>query len=455
MKNPSNKITLKHYLACTFGFIMSNFAIMGYDHYSLYFMTDVAAVDASIAGTVLMVTSAIAAFADPIIANYVDQTNSRWGKYRPYLMFAPIIVALATILRFASPNLGNTGAAAFYGISSIIFIISLSFASVPTVTLTTALSDDYNVRNQLLSVRSIASTIVQAVLGMITLGAVAMMGGGQKGWLGFGIMCAVIIVVSSNICQFGIRDVDTPGKFSTPPKRPLFKALLSMLKNKPIMYLTAAMFLVTLVTQMGNSVAIHYYEHVLNDTSVLAKTSGFAMPITLAVPFLMPLLLRKISKRALAFGGFILTVLMPFCIMVFGAKLTVNTVIILILINRAGRTLLTPCISSLVPECVDFVNWKEGAASVALITATVAFGQKMARSAASGAVGGLLSLAGYNAANAGSAESIHAILNINGIYQVAALCLAMIPIIFFPINKKKGDELRAAIAERDAAKNAN
>ncbi|MCI8514692.1 MAG: MFS transporter [Lachnospiraceae bacterium] len=268
MKTRKGSITWKHYAACTFGFIMSNFAVMGYDHYSLYFMTDIALLDAGIAGT---------------------------------------------ILRFASPNLSATGSAVFYGIASIVFIIVFSFSSVPTVALITALSDDYNERNQFLSVRSIASTI----------------------------------------CQAGIRDIDTPGRFTIPPKRPLVTALLFMLKNKPIVYLTIAMFLVTLVTQMGNSVAIHYYEHVLHDTSVLAKTAGFGLPIMLAVPILMPILLRKISKRALLFIGFILTVLPPFSIMIFGVGLTVNTVIVLILINRAGRTLLTPCISSLVPECVD------------------------------------------------------------------------------------------------------
>ncbi|MDL2258799.1 MFS transporter [Eubacteriales bacterium OttesenSCG-928-K08] len=445
------KLGFKEYAAYVCGFIMLNISQLA-DQYGLFFMTDVAKFSSAAAGTILMVTSTIAAFIDPIIGNYVDQTESRWGKYRPYVMFAPIVVALMLVLRFSAPGFSQGGLTVFYSIAIGIFVIAMAFCSVPLSAFRTVLSDDYNDRNTLLSLSSLSSAAVGNILGIVCLSTVALFGGGERGWFWFAACCAVLMVICAQVCQMGVRHIDAPGKIATPPKKPLVTALFRMFKNKPVMCVGFAMFLSTFVTMIANNVAIHYYTHVLHDPSVLARTSAYGLPVQIISLLSLPFILRKISKRTLLFIGFGVSMIKPIVIMLFGATLSPDTVVLLIILSRVGGSFFTPAITSLIPECVDWTNLKEGAGAAALIGATISFLQKMGRSVASGVAGGLLAFAGYTVGAEITQSAVTAILNMNGIYQAIGLCLALVPILLFPINKQKGEELRAALRERDAGK---
>lgn len=449
-------LSWKIYVAYICGGIMLNLTQVA-DQYGLFFLTDIAKFDSAIAGTILTVTATIAAFIDPAVGNLADQTNTRWGKYRPYVIFVPFVVAGALMGRFAAPNLSTAGATVYYSVCIGVFVIAMSFLAVPVSTFRTVLSDDYDERNKLLSASSIASAICGNAIGLTCVGAVAFFGGGQRGWFLYATCAAILIIVCGTICQRGVRFVDAPGKIATPPKKPLVTALFRMFTNKPVMCIACAMFLSTFVTMIANNVAMHYYTHVLHDTSVLAKVSGFGLPIQIISLLSIPFILKKIDKRTLLFIGFSLNMIKPVAIMIWGASLSSNVVIVLIIIQRIGGSFFTPAITSWIPECVDWTNLKEGAGAAALIGATVSFFQKMGRSVASGAAGGLLAFAGYNpkVTTEVTETAVKAILDMNGIYCAAGLCLAMIPIILFPISRTKAQEIRAQLDARNAEKKAD
>lgn len=433
------------------GFIFLNLGQLA-DQYSLFFMTDIAKVSSSAAGSILMVTTLLAACCDPIIGNYVDQTNSRWGKYRPYIMFCPIGAAFFMILKFFTPDISAGALVAYYAVTSIAFTLIHNCAAVPMAAYKSVLTPDYDERNTLFSLSSISSTLITAALGMLCLSSVEKLGGGAQGWFYFVCIAWAIGLVAAFICQKGVAKKDAPGMIPTPPKKPLITSLFRMFKNKPTMCVAMAMFCSTFVTMITNNVQIHYYTHVLHDPSVLAKTSAYGLPIQIAALLCMPLLLKKISKRTLLWIGFAASVFRPLMIMLFGESLSVNQVIALILISRVGAAFFTPAISSWLPECVDWTNLKEGAGAAALIGATISFLQKAGRGIAQGAVGGVLAFAGYDPSAEITSGAIQAILNLNGLYGVIGLCIAMIPIILFPISKTKAEEIREELRVRDAAK---
>lgn len=441
--------TLSYYemFAYCCGFIFLNIGQLA-DQYSLYFLTDIAKISATAVGPILMGTTLIAAFCDPIIGNFVDQTNTRFGKYRPFVMFCPIGAAIFMIMRFYVPDMNSNALIAYYAITGMAFTLIHNCAAVPMAAYKSVLTPDYDERNVLFSLSSISSTLITALLGMVVLDSVAKLGGGQSGWFKFVCIAWAVGLLAAFICQNGVKKKDAPGMIATPPKKPLVTSIFRMFKNKPVMCVALAMFCATFVTMITNNVQIHYYEHVLHDTSVLKTTSAYGLPIQLAALMLMPLLLKKISKRGLLIIGFALSISRPFVIMLFGADLSVNTVIVLILVSRVGAAFFTPAISSWLPECVDWTNLKEGAGAAALIGATISFLQKTGRAVAQGAVGGILAFAGYVPGSAITPEATQAILNLNGLYGVVGLCIAMIPILMFPISRDKATEIREELSAR-------
>lgn len=447
--------TLSYYemFAYCCGFIFLNLGQIA-DQYSTYFLTDIAKISATAVGPILMGTTLLAAFCDPIIGNFVDQTNTRWGKYRPFIMFCPIGAAIFMILRFYVPDISPTAQIVYYTVTAIVFTLLHNCTAVPMSAYKTVLTPDYDERNVLFSLSSISSTLISALLGMVLLKSVDALGGGQKGWFWFVVIAWVIGLIAAFICQNGVKKKDAPGMIATPPKKPMVTSIFRMFKNKPVMFVAAAMFCATFVTMITNNVQIHYYQHVLHDTSVLAKTSAYGLPIQICSLLLMPLLLKKISKKGLLIIGFVLSVARPLAILIWGADLSVNAVIVLILVGRVGAAFFTPAISSWIPECVDWTNLKEGAGAAALIGATVSFLQKAARAIAQGAVGGILALAGYNPTAEITPDAVQAILNLNGLYGVIGLCVAMIPILLFPISAKEATEIREELAARREAEEA-
>ena len=428
-----------------------NLAMIG-DQFGLIFMTDIAGVSAGLASTVISISTLVSAIVDPIIGNIADQTNTRWGKYRPYLMIAPIFACATMLLRFTIPEFGEMGLATFYGVVLVMFVISHACITVPVAALKITLSDDYNDRNYLNAVNTIAVTLVSSLIGVVALDAVERFGGGSRGWVTFTAICWIAGFVCVFLAQRTAKKIDVPGAIATPKKRPLVSQLWHMRKNKPVMCVAFAMLAVTFVTMMANTVSMHYYTYVLEDTSVLQKTSAYGLPISLAASFALPFLLKVLDKRHMLFIGFVIIMIRPVAIFIGGDSLSADFVVVLILLSRIGGAFFTPAITSWIPECVDWTNWYEGAGAAALISATITFAQTLGRSIAQASVGWLLEAAGFVGGAAITEEATQAILNMNGLYMIIGYCIVLIPIILFPISRAKADELRAKLRERDAEK---
>lgn len=447
MKSRNRNLTYYEIFAYGTGGIFVNLAGVC-DQFGMYFLTDVAMLPAAVVGSMMMIGTIFDAVNDPIIGGMVDQNQSKIGKYRPFLIFGGLLTAAVSILRYIVPDFGQIGKIVYYMILLCLFSVGFTACTLPWQAMMSVLSPDYHERNVLLSTRSISGNLVGLLVNTIILSCVARLGGAENGgWWKFMVLAWAVAIPFIFVCQHGMKRVDYEGALPSPPKQPFFSKLGHLLRHKPVRCLSLAVAISSSVISLANVCEMYYYKYVLEDVSVLAKTSVWGAPVTIGCAFLLPILLKWIDKRNLILIAFAICIVKPVAIMLFGAEIPTGWVVALIIISRAGTALLSASIFAWTPECVDWTSYKDGVACAGLITASSTFMMKLGRAMGQTLAGWLMSAAGFHG-GAVTEAVIGQILNINGLYPLIGLCLTMIPILLFPISSEEAEEIRRKLAEK-------
>ncbi len=455
MKKEKRTLTNAEILSYAAGGIFINLA-GACDQFGMYFMTNVAMLPAEIVGIMLMCGTVFDAVNDPIIGAMADRNQSRIGKYRPFLILGGLLLCLVSIFRFIVPDFGQSGKVCYFMILLCLYSVGFTMCNIPWNTMMSVLSPNYTERNVLLSTKTISSNFVGMLVSGIMLRSVAALGGDENGgWWKFALIGWAVALPFIFICQNGMKRVDYKDSIPSPPKRSFFKGFVHILRHRPVLCLCLGMLISSMVSSMMNTSELYFYQYVLEDMTVLEKTSFLGFPVTLCCAALIPICLKYIDKRIAIIGAFAVCMVKPVFIFLFGDGLSTNFVIALIIISKAGMALQAAAIYAWIPECVDWTNYKDGAASAGLVNASVTFTMKLGRALGQSAAGGFMGMAGFTAGASVTKEVVSQILNLNGLYPVLGLCISMVPILLFPISREKAAEIRAYLAERDQKKTGN
>lgn len=462
MSKKSSSMSIGQIIAYTFGGVFVTMSCIG-DQFGLFFMTDFAGVNPGAAGSILAVATIVGSFMDPIVGGLVDQTNTKIGRYRPWLIIGGLVMALTMMMRFTpAPVDSDSGRVIFYGLATLLFVMSFSAVCVPWQGMIASITMDYNSRNILVAARAISGACVGNIIPMIIFKSIDMLGGGLNGWWKFVIIAMSMGYCAVLFCQWGVRELDRPqtvvvsdGAEKVKKEKFSFAAVAKVLKSRPVLFLSLAMILNNGIFTLGTVVEMHFYKYILQDVSVLAKAAAVTLPITIICSFLLPFVLAKVDKRTVIVIAAVLNAVKPLYIIFFAGSLNTNVIIALVLLQRVGLQFFQYSLYALVPDCVDFTQWTTGVNAAALISSIVSFSQRFSRAVGQGIAGWLLGLAGYvQNADVQPESALNAITNMSGIIQAAGLVLVVLPIIFFPISRKKSDEIRAELMKKEENGNA-
>ena len=189
----------------------ANFVFMTMILFQFNFYTDTMGIAAASAGTLLLVGRLWDAFFDPMMGVLADRTNTRWGKFRPWVLWTSVPWGIAMILAYTNPGLGSTGAIVYACLTNILLMTLYSANNTPYSAMTGVMSGDVNERTSLSSFRFVAAMIAQLIVGGFTLPLVAKFGHGNnaKGWqMTMGLwatVCVVLFVITFLTTQSASR----------------------------------------------------------------------------------------------------------------------------------------------------------------------------------------------------------------------------------------------------------
>ncbi|MCL6605111.1 MAG: glycoside-pentoside-hexuronide (GPH):cation symporter [Paenibacillus sp.] len=439
-KTPFKKSELASYL---FGGIGDS-AISGVvNTFFMIFATAVLKISPITIGTILLVTKFIDAFCDPVVGYLIDNTRTKYGKLRPYILFGGLFWAAMTFLLFFNPGFTSEAMKIAY-VATIYTLWGIGFSlfDVPYWSMSAILTPDAQKRNSLVSLTKSATTlgsIIVSLTGGVLVTYFASMPNSGQGFSYLGWLFSAIATISFIVLFVVSKERVKPSSAKTS-----FKSILHILKvNKPLQsYIVSQFFqvLTMVITMITGYYAIY-------NLGSIAMLSFIMIPIMigfLLTPIIIPKLLERIeTPRLFLYNGFA-SLIVGAIYFIVGYDNLVFVFIISLLSGMCMSVSMT--LSTIyVVDSIDYAEWKTGIRAEGTMFAVQSLTAKIMNAFGSFITGVLLTVIGFNTAvETQSSSTLQGLFFIYAFGVGISSVLGSIPLL---MNKYKGQERKRVLSE--------
>lgn len=437
------------------GDMASNFYMGFFGLFLLYYYTDVFGISPAGAATMLLVTKIVDAVSDPAMGIIADRTESRWGKYRPYLLFVAIPYALLGYLLFLGPELGETGKLIYAYVTYTLVMLAYTAINVPYSALLAVISPVAEERTKATQFRFIFASLGTLCVGAFATPLVGWLGGDDE-VLGFRltiILFAVLSVLIFWITFATTRERIRPKKHESSVR----EDLSALVKNVSWIVLVAVGILVVvgLVARFASIVFYMKYYLVddgsrvflIFDRTALLTSCGLIGQLIGAL--MTPMLAKRFEKHHLVIGMNILhAVLLGLCFVIPPDQYWLVVAVHSLGIFTFG--VIITLLFSMYTDCAEYGEWKTGKNTAGLTVSASMFSLKFG-SAVGGALPGFI-LAGFGFV-ANEVQTDSAITGIRLMFNILPavfFALAGLAMMFYRIDRKTLTRVEADLRERRA-----
>lgn len=448
----SVKITLKEKVGYGFGDAASSMFWKLFGSYLMIFYTDVFGLPAAVVGSMFLITRIWDSLFDPIVGMVADRTNTRWGKFRPYLLFLAIPFAVIGVFTFFTPGLDYTGKVIYAYVTYSLMMMVYSAINVPYASLLGVMSPDQKDRNILSTFRMTFAYIGSFVTFLLFMPLVNYFSNGsntvedqQHGWFMAVVVIAVICAVLFFMCFSFTKERVKPIKQE---KTPLLDDLRDLIKNKPWWILLGAGIAALVFNSIRDGATVYYFKYyivedgfgTINLFSIPFVLSGLYLALGQAANIVGVILAapvsNRIGKRYTYMGAMaIATVLSIVFYWMDKDSLTLIFILQALISICAGS--IFPLLWSMYADCADYSELKTGNRATGLIFSSSSMSQKFGWAIGSALTGWLLGYFGFQANEAQNPETINVIKMFLSFLPAVGTLLSVVFIYFYPLTEKK------------------
>ena len=414
----------------TWGYGLGDFGInlffMSAMTYLMYFYTDVFGISAAAAGSVIFVARIVDAVTDPLMGMVMDRTQTRWGAMRPYLLFGAIPLAVLAVLMFTVPDLSENGKLIWAYATYIGFGIAFTVVGLPYSSLTARMTDDYDERTTLSTVRMacafsgglLVSVSMPGLVGLAETEAE----GYQRTMMLFAVVATLLIWVAFAAAKETLVTLE-----QAPLKTVRTPLNLDPILRNPHLWVVIGIFCCGMLGFTLRSAATPYYfKYYVERPDLIGTyflvTLGVMVIGLIAVPRLADWLGKSRSiyiGAAITLVGCVLLYLMP--------KDAIVGIFISGSLVSLGATPVAVLGWAMLPDTVEYAQLRHGVRADGLIYSTASFVQKLAKGIGGAMIGAMLALTGYVANVEQSADTINAIVGL----MTWAPAAILLPLVVF------------------------
>ncbi|WP_082536833.1 MULTISPECIES: MFS transporter [unclassified Roseateles] len=447
MKTP--KLTKREIVGYGLGDMGFNFYWTNISTFLLIFYTDVFGITAAAAATMLFVVKIFNAFTDPMIGAFADRTQTRWGKFRPYLLFMPLPLAVCGVLTYSTPDFGPTGKLVWAYVTYLLLMTVYTSVNLPYSALSGVITGDARERNAINASRFVAGFAGGTIVTFVSPKLVAWFGAGDPalGWtltmVFWGIAAALIFAFTFSATTERVQPVQAAP--ST-----VRQDLADLRANLPWILLFFLALIIMLSITLRMTSAAYYFKYVVNRPDLLATFMPAYLLAAAAGTACTPLLTRFIDKRKL------LIVLMLISTVLSAAFLFVDAdqIWLMYALQIALGLALgpkSPLNFSMLADSADFNEWRNGRRATAMTFAASSFAQKLGTAVAVAVIGALFSVLGYVPNVAQSAESQAGIVWLMSVIPAAFTLIAAVLMMFYTLDNPTMARIQAELAARKSS----
>ncbi|MCI5664342.1 MAG: MFS transporter [Mediterranea sp.] len=456
--------TLKEKIGYGFGDMSSSMFWKIFSYYLPFFYSNIFGLSLADAGLLMLVTRIWDAVSDPMMGVIADRTHTRWGKYRPYLLWVALPFAIAGILLFTTPEMGRTGKLIWAYVTYILMMTVYTGINVPYGAMLGVMTDDSNTKTVFSSYRMFfaygGSFIALGAWEPLCNWFRSMDCSNATSW-----QFAMIVIASICFMGFILCFSMTREHVKSAAAKSIGKDVKSLVQNSPWWILNGAALLSNFFNTVRGATAAYFFKDYISAGasldcglfSIVLYAGLFLMVgevcnmlgVALAVPF--SLKLGKKSTYQLALVCLVLFSVLFFFVpnTPFGWWLMMLFQILISICTG----IISPLVWSMYADVADYAEQKDGTASTGLIFSSGSMAQKFGGAFAGWAVMALLAAFGYNTAEGAvqTPEALDGLKYLMSFVPAAIAGVSMLVMFIYPLNKSRMATINADLKARRTA----
>ena len=428
--------------------------------YLMIFYTDVFGMSAAVVGTMFLITRVWDSLFDPVVGVVADRTESRWGKFRPYLLCLAVPFGVLAILTFYTPQIGDNGKIVYAFVTYSLMMMIYSAINVPYASLLGVMSPNPQDRNVLSTFRMMFAYIGSFLALLLFMPLVNSFTGGdtsqqvqQHGWL----MAVVVFAVACTLLFLGCftltRERVKPMKVEKTPLKTDIKDLLS---NRPWWILLGAGIASLVFNSIRDGATVYYFKYYVDETAFGDVTiagipfvlSGLYLAVGQAANIIGVVaaapIAGKIGKRQTFMWAMIIATVLSIVFFFLESNQLVLIFVLQILISICAGCVF-PLLWSMYADCADYSELKTGNRATGLIFSSSSMSQKFGWAIGTAITGWLLAAFGFQANAVQNADTIQGIRMFLSLLPAVGTTLSVIFIFFYPLTERKMQEVTSEL----------
>lgn len=454
----SQKLSFTEKVGYSLGDLAANFVFQFMISLQVTFYVDVFGLPPDQAAFMFLVVGIAVAFVNPIMGVIADRTVTKWGKFRPWLIWTALPFGIIGVLTFTTPDISPAAKLIYAWVTYALLRGIYTVNNVPYASINAVMTDDPDERNSASQFRQIAANSAGFIVGALVVPLINVFAHGSKNPadLARGYQYTMGILMLTAMVMFVICFLATKERIIPDPqqKRSLKQDVSDLFSNKPwaILFL-ATLFYFAALCMRGNAM-LPYCKLFQGDENIFSWLNGFGLASLLVGVACSNVVSVRIGKKHLFFISMLLTGIFTVSLIFLPAGNTPLVVGIEVL-RQFSFGISGPILWSMMGDVADYGEWKKGRRADGIITSAVVFALWIGLTLGQAAVGALFSFYGYAAGTAvQTPEAIHGVVLTGGLYAGVCFLIAAALLLIYPLNraenKKIADELIARRKARQA-----
>ena len=436
-------LTIREKVAYGLGDTASNLVFQTVMLFLSYFYTDIFGIAPAVVGTLFLVVRIFDAVTDPLMGAMTDRTNTKYGKFRPYLLWLAIPFGFACVLAFTTPDFSEQGKIYYAFATYALLMLAYTAINIPYSALGGVLTAEPKERVSVQSYRFVFGMLGGLIVTALTIPLVDFFGAGDKAK---GYQLTMVAMSALGIVLFYLCFLGTKERISPPANQQtsIFKDLGSLWQNDQWRVLsTASLFLLTGMV-LRSTLAIYYVKYYLGREDIITYFVTTGMIAAIIGSGVAQFLAKKVCKvkayitlqliaAALSAGSFFIGSDQLFLAFTF------------YFLWSFFLQMATPLLWAKMADAVDYGHWKTGIRITGMVYSSIVFFIKMGLALGGAIAGWLLAYYGYQADVVQTASAQQGILISFTVYPAIGSVIVAFVMSKYQLNDNKMDEIQSEL----------
>ena len=446
MEKLASKLSIKEKIGYSLGDTASHFVWDMVGFWILIFYTDTFGISAAAAGTIMLIARFWDMANDPLMGIIADRTKTRWGKFRPYILWMALPYSILAVLTFTTPDLGSTGKVIYAGTTYFLLMTVYTAINLPYSSLGAVMTSDSYERAGLNSYRFVFAFIGQLIVSGAALTLANYFGEGDsaKGYqytlMLFGVISFVLFIVTF----YSTKERVSPPKEQ---KDSLREDFLNLFKNGPWVILFFVGIISFIMFALQNlSIAYYFKYYIGKEESVQMFNVIGTIALIVAIPFSKPLA-KRFGNRNVFLASSLLSGFF-FALLYIPGEKDMWMIYTFNILAKMSYAPAVPLLWTMLGDSADYSEWKTGRRATGLVFSAATFAQKAGWGIGGALAGWLLAIFQFTPNVEQTESAITGIKLLISVFPGLLYMSCAILLYFYSIDHKTSMQMQADLEAR-------